>query len=441
MTEAPPPAPRNPLGWIVLALLFVYLIFGATTRATKDTPQSRLARYTNELQGAMATYEAGDNPMARMLSGEAPDEKLREMERDLAPKHRTEAIESGFWGVVRRQLGEAVEPADLAPLGRDRDFSLLSRSFQPRRRSPEEARALAASLDRRGAASRLAADQVRREAGLPTRPRKDATARALLAGLLFLALLGGSALAWIAFFVKGLAGDLVFPGPALEARSGAEADGLAIKAATLLSAFLVLQIAAEFLIRAGLDERAGEALVYGAMLFVAVPRALRSRPTLAEVGLRAERLGHHLRIGLWAFLMEIPITGGIALVCALALKGLPQPEHPASTALMNSPDLWTIAVTFFGGAIVAPVWEETMFRGLLFPALRRVLKGPIPGALASSFLFASIHPQGPVLWAALASVALFSCFLAQKTRSLVPSVTMHFAHNAFLLTLTVLMGR
>ena len=64
-----------------------------------------------------------------------------------------------------------------------------------------------------------------------------------------------------------------------------------------------------------------------------------------------------------------------------------------------------------------------------------------PAALVSSFLFASIHPQGPVLWAALASVALFSCFLAQKTRSLVPSITMHLAHNTTLLALTLLVSR
>lgn len=437
-TDAPPPT-RNPIGWVVLGFLFAFMAFNALNRPTSSDPKARVERYTSALETALQTYEAGDNPIAQALSGESADGGLRRLEREVEPRHRQEAVEAGFWGVVRRELGEGVTDADLAPLARDRDYAILAEGVRSVRRAPEEARSLAAKLDQRGAASKLAADQVRRAAGLPI-PAHRSTTRQGIALLFGLTLLLGSGLAWLALLGLGLSGMLTPLGPATQARTGPEADRLALRAATLMAAFLVLSLVGSFLVRAGLDARAAQALAFGGML-VAVPWILRRDPQLAEVGLSTRDLARNVGLGLWAFLLELPVTGGIAIVCVLLLRNLPQPEHPAATALTSSPDLLTILVTFFSGAIVAPFWEETMFRGLLFPALRQVLRGPIPAALLSSFFFASIHPQGPVLWAALASVALFSCVLAQTTRSLVPSITMHLAHNATLLTIAVLVGR
>ena len=85
----------------------------------------------------------------------------------------------------------------------------------------------------------------------------------------------------------------------------------------------------------------------------------------------------------------------VALVGTRLFQGLPSNEHPASAALMNTHDLATIASLLFFGAVAAPFWEETMFRGLLLPAFRRVFNGQAAAALLSSFLFACIHPQGP----------------------------------------------
>ncbi len=440
MTDAPPPPARNPLGWIALGLLFAYLIFGAVGRPNSDQPQDRIERYTSRLQSALSAYATGDSPFAGILSGKAPDEPLRELEHDVAARRRTEAIEAGFWAVIRKHLGEPVTDADLAPLARDKNYAILAEANRTAKRSSAEAKSLAAQLNRRGAASRLAADHVLREAGLRVPRSPFAYAKQIGAGLLVMGLLVACGLAWTLAVVLLVTGTLRWPGPAMEASSNGEADELALRATTLLTAFLALSFVARIFVQYGLDSRAGQALAYGGMLVV-VPVTLRSRPSMAAVGFSTQDFVRNVGLGLWFFLLELPITGGVALVATVLLKNLPQPEHPASTALMSAPDLWTVLVTFFGGAIVAPFWEETMFRGLLFPAFRRVLRGPIPAALASSFLFASIHPQGPVLWASLATVALFSCFLVQKSRSLVPSVAMHFAHNAALLGITVLMSR
>ena len=435
--EAMPPVEhRNPLGWIALAFLFAFLILNSSERRASPSPETRRAAYSARLKTALIVRDAGSGPIALAMSGnQTPDDGLKELERDTAPRHQSEAVESAVWAAVRTELKENVTPADLLPLRDDPKYASFAEIYSSKKLSKPEAVGLATELEKGDALAKLAAAHLRSEAGLPALPKPPAvTANMARVVLLMLALLLASGVAWIAFISLGSAGELRSLGPASTIRGGAEADVYAVRAATLLVAFFGLSAVVGLL---RLDSRLAQLLAYGPMLFV-VPWVLRKRPSMADVGLTTRTLKRDILLGLWAFLLELPVTAMVALLGTLLLRNLPRPEHPASTALQNTHDLGTILVTLFMGAIVAPFWEETMFRGLLFPALRQVLRGPAVAALVSSFLFASIHPQGPVLWAALASVALFSCALAQRTRSLVPSVVMHFAHNATLLTLAVL---
>ena len=441
--EPPPivdaPTPRNPIGWIVLAVLFAYLIVGATERSTTESIESKKARYTNELGAAVAAGQVAANPIGRMITGQSsPKALLKKLERESAPHRREDPIEAVVWVTVRRRLGEKVEAADLAPLRRSPENAIYAEAYSGQKRSTSEAQALVARLEARGPVSRIAADYVRREAGLPKSLDKALALRSIVGFVFVVLLFFASAAAWLAALALGTSGTLNSIGPATTVRTEGDADALALRAAILFTAFNAASIVASLCVRAGLDSRAAQGLVYGGMLF-AVPKILGGRAGMARVGLSLERFGPNVLLGLWAFLLELPVTLLVGLLGSTLLKNLPMPTHPASSALTGSPDAWTIVTIFFGGALVAPFWEETMFRGLLFPALRRISSSPIVAALTSSLLFAAIHPQGPVLWAALASVALFSCVLAQKTRSLVPSVTMHFAHNATLLTLALLL--
>jgi hypothetical protein len=432
---APPVEHRNPLGWIALALLFAFLIFNTSERKASANPEARRASYSARLKTALAMREAGSNPIALALSGDqSPDDGLRELERDAAPKHRTDAVESAVWVAVRTELNESVSSADIQPLKQDPKYAPFAQVYGSESLGKPQAAQIVASLEKGDALQKLAAAHLRAKAGLPALPKATLSVNLGTVVIIFSGLVLASGFAWIALVSFGLAGELRNLGPASKVQSGAEADVFALRAATLLVAFLGLNTIVGLL---GFDSRVAQLLAYGPMLAV-VPLVLRRRPSMADIGLSTRKLGRDILLGLWVFLLELPVTAGVALLGALLLRNLPQPEHPATTALQNTHDLGTILVTLFMGTIVAPFWEETMFRGLLFPALRNVLRGPIPAALVSSFLFASIHPQGPVLWAALASVALFSCALAQRTRSLVPSVVMHFAHNATVLTLVIL---
>lgn len=439
--EAPPvidpiPEKRNPWGWVLLATIFTLLLLNGPSKKNRSTPEARRASYSVRLKSALVSHEAGR--VSTLLSGYTnPDTPLRVLERESAVARRTDPLDATVWAAVRTELREPVSKEDLAPAERSRDYAAFAKVYSDAKLTRGEVRDLVPRLGTYDGLAELAANHARKRAGLPVVAKGLDRSKTIGIGLLFVGMLFASGFAWLALIGFGLAESLRSQGPAITVRSGAEADQLALRAAMLMVGFLLLGAVVGL---AGIGGALGQALTFLPMLAV-VPLVLSKSPSMAQVGLSTKTLGRDILLGLWGFLLELPVTLIVSFVCMILMRNFPAPEHPATTALENGADTATILVTLVSGAIIAPLWEETMFRGLLFPALRTVLSGPILAALVSSFLFASIHPQGPVLWGALGSVALFSCILAQNTRSLVPSVVMHMAHNATILTLTVLISQ
>lgn len=89
---------------------------------------------------------------------------------------------------------------------------------------------------------------------------------------------------------------------------------------------------------------------------------------------------------------------------------------------------WAAAVGYaLPGAIVAPVVEETLFRGLLYGTLRRSVS-PVGAAVVTSALFGAVHLS------LSASVTIFAlslvlCYLYERTGSLYPAVAFHAVFN------------
>ena len=79
---------------------------------------------------------------------------------------------------------------------------------------------------------------------------------------------------------------------------------------------------------------------------------------------------------------------------------------------------------------IAPIVEETFFRGFLFRSFRNGL-GVIGAALVTGLLFGSVH-VGSAPVAALPLLALFGVMLAllfEQTRSLWPCILLHMTYN------------
>ena len=88
-----------------------------------------------------------------------------------------------------------------------------------------------------------------------------------------------------------------------------------------------------------------------------------------------------------------------------------------------------VAVTLAATVVLAPVFEEIIFRGLLYGSLRARF-GVGPSIAMSALIFAFAHGYGA---AGFASVFLSGALWAwsyERTRSLLPAIAAHMANNA-----------
>ena len=93
---------------------------------------------------------------------------------------------------------------------------------------------------------------------------------------------------------------------------------------------------------------------------------------------------------------------------------------------------WAVALLFLFAVVMAPLLEEVMFRGLLFPALRRSFGFPVSAAVVT-LLFTGMHAgQTGAYWPPLVGIAACGWFLArwrERADSLWPPIAFHSTFN------------
>jgi membrane protease YdiL (CAAX protease family) len=111
------------------------------------------------------------------------------------------------------------------------------------------------------------------------------------------------------------------------------------------------------------------------------------------------------------------------------------PSHPVVERLAGA-DWRDFLPVLLLAAVVAPIVEETMFRGVLYRNLREATNGwgrfasGLFSTLLSSFVFAVIHPQGYAAVPMLMSLACGFCFMREWRGALLPSIFAHSFNNA-----------
>jgi membrane protease YdiL (CAAX protease family) len=97
----------------------------------------------------------------------------------------------------------------------------------------------------------------------------------------------------------------------------------------------------------------------------------------------------------------------------------------------GSPSTAAIVFVVAGVAVAAPIAEEIVFRGYLFPALAR-WRGPWIGALLGAAVFGAAHclVYPPQLLPLMAMFGFAACMLFWFTGSLLPGVALHASNNA-----------
>ncbi len=133
-----------------------------------------------------------------------------------------------------------------------------------------------------------------------------------------------------------------------------------------------------------------------------------------------------------------PILLGLtALVAPFLNSGGPAPTHPLTDAAAGGAAPIEAISMLILAAVFAPFIEETIFRGLILTGLSSRLKSFWWANLIQAFLFAAIHPQGPLLWPMLGAIGFMAGVLVHRTGSLWPAILMHGLHNGLLVGLNL----
>ncbi len=158
-------------------------------------------------------------------------------------------------------------------------------------------------------------------------------------------------------------------------------------------------------------------------------------------------------LGIACYVMALPIVA-IGLILTLLLMTLAnrltaiglaqnQPVHPIIEFVVNGTNVDRFFV-FVAACILAPIVEETMFRGVLYRHLREFsgrwtwLASVVFSGTVAAFVFAAIHPQGLVTIPVLMSLAYGFTIVREWRGSLIPSMVGHGLNNGMVMLLLLL---
>lgn len=158
---------------------------------------------------------------------------------------------------------------------------------------------------------------------------------------------------------------------------------------------------------------------------------LRARPRdLGFLPLRWADIRYGVKFGLGLFAASIAIG-----LLQAAMFG--KPPQAVAQALAGHSGLEAMVLDLVSIAILTPVAEELLFRGLLFGALRQRLPF-IPAAVTSSLLFTVVHE--PQAWPGVFLLAFGLALAYERTRTLWAPIVTHATVNAIPVLLLAIAG-
>lgn len=174
--------------------------------------------------------------------------------------------------------------------------------------------------------------------------------------------------------------------------------------------------------------------------------ALIRREPLAEIGFKAPTPGRLIMLGVG--MAVVMFAGSIALSIGFQKLGIEQnqAEQFKRQFSLTPGDTFGQLLFLVGGGLLAPIGEETLFRGYVFNAIRLTFMskrwGIVLAYLASSLLFASIHIFGVTQGAVALIVPIFFIALVlawgiHRTGSLLPGIVAHALFNSVQLVMLI----
>ena len=321
--------------------------------------------------------------------------------------------------------------------GESRIFADLARTAYPALGLPEDAASRAEELPVLGWgwAARTVALRLREnhvdpiKFGLPSNPLVDQStvvaeaANRLAAQLaLFIITLGAAAWVWARGLLHPISsGTLIAPWTLWEAL-GVAVRGLVFGWVVYIS---ILEL---WPFGAGADP-VGLATVFLTGLLVLHRYLVPMRDWPDTFGFRLSPKG--VAEAIWIGLAACAVVVAIELLWLLAAEELGRQPSWTETAwdFSGSPQPIDIVAMGFAAIVIGPCFEEILFRGGFYPALRRKL-GPGLAALASGALFGAVHLYSITGFVSVAMSGAILALLYERTRSLLPCIVAHATMNA-----------
>lgn len=439
-----PVAPRLRLGWVVFWLLLGSWIGGGlyTYLARDSDPERKIEQISREIETELRSYELSKRLLSQAGSTTPPPAALSSLDplvSRLADERAADPEAAFLYTVIRVEQGYAPDPEDLERLrlSEDRQLRAVAALYAYRGVSESVAHDLADELPDAPFAFRLAKAQGLERAGvadsrdglMPTDAIKSLERSAMLVGFFCFA----CPLLLVAYLLFKLRGSLPSAGFPVGAIDDDAAESLALRTTQMIALYFGVGVVSGMVGRQALSTAEGGAL-FGSLGVVAVVILSRFPVlgfdwSLSKLGLNLKNFKINLIWGVGAAIVELPASLMMGYLGSRLLQGLPTPEHPLSPELAKAKSPWEVLLFFFILVVIAPVFEEICFRGAMLPAMARLMKSPAIGILATSLLFAAIHPTGIPAWLALATTGAFAAITVHQTGSLVPAIVLHGFHN------------
>lgn len=168
-----------------------------------------------------------------------------------------------------------------------------------------------------------------------------------------------------------------------------------------------------------------------------VDTSVRLLPALAALAFLFRRPSHAIRsLGLDKLPDIRPVLGVLPVLMLLDLAlqacfGADTTPEPGGGLSPADAGLWGLAFSFVSACLVAPVAEEILYRGVLFPSFRNTM-GLLPAAAASTFAFALLHFYDGYGMASVAFFGFVCALLFSATRSLTTCILLHMLYNTMI---------
>jgi membrane protease YdiL (CAAX protease family) len=442
------PERRFPDAWValilVLAVLFTVALSSYLSLASAKTDAGyevldQTLRF-EMLRGAISE-EFG------AISTKSTDKSSAQIPSRLASAKDHDPDANKLYTAIRYQEGRKVTPETMAPILHSIKPETMAfvQVYSATKLTPARAQELADQMPSDSVAYQLAKVHAYKKAGManPYLRVVHSWKVGLFLTMCGLVLLGGCVgfILVIVYVAMRTSGTLKPRGHPAEPLSPGRADVFAARSFHLLLAFIGIQLLPLLIFKRG---SIGPEIMTPILMILAVPLVslipyYGQRVTLREQGWRTDNLLSNIGWAVGGACAMIPIFLIVTLVSANLFSSLPAVAHPEITRMQSANPL-TMLLIGIGASIMAPIFEETVFRGTILPAFSARFRNVTAGILVSSLCFAMMHSTGPGSWLQLGSVGAVSAVLIYQTKSIIPSVLLHAAFNTGMLLMVIAFG-